>query len=175
LLKKSFESIMRVLVFLASRVMTHPTRLSLLGLTATAALLMSGCGSTQQHMNLSAESLATPPHNMSHVDYPFDPSGHYVDSWAAMGAGRYGHRVNTDRQDAGRTPRKTTPPKAKPSSRPKSSTKKPATKARTHTVRPGESLYSLSRRYGVSMQALKRANGLKSDLIRDGRKLVIPR
>ena len=68
-------------------------------------------------------------------------------------------------------PRKTT---AKTTAK---STAKTAAKPRTtsHIVKRGDSLSSLSKRYGVSVQALKKANSLKSNMIRDGRKLVIPR
>jgi LysM repeat protein len=68
-------------------------------------------------------------------------------------------------------PRKTT---AKPTAK---TTAKTAGKTRgtSHIVKRGDSLSSLSKRYGVSVQALKKANSLKSNMIRDGRKLVIPR
>ena len=68
-------------------------------------------------------------------------------------------------------PRKTT---AKPTAK---TTAKTAAKTRStsHIVKRGDSLSSLSNRYGVTIQALKKANGLKSNMIRDGRKLVIPR
>ena len=36
----------------------------------------------------------------------------------------------------------------------------PASSARTHTVRRGETLTGLAKRYGVSVQALREANGL---------------
>jgi LysM repeat protein len=49
------------------------------------------------------------------------------------------------------------------------------TRSTSHIVKRGDSLSSLSKRYGVTIQALKKANGLKSNMIRDGRKLVIPR
>jgi LysM repeat protein len=72
-------------------------------------------------------------------------------------------------------PRKTT---AKPTAKPTAkTTAKTAAKTRStsHIVKRGDSLSSLSKRYGVSVQALKKANSLKSNMIRDGRKLVIPR
>lgn len=49
----------------------------------------------------------------------------------------------------------------------------PAVPKRTHTVRSGESLGVIARRYGVSVSDLKRWNGLRSDMIRTGQKLVV--
>jgi penicillin-insensitive murein endopeptidase len=44
----------------------------------------------------------------------------------------------------------------------------------THRVRRGETLSHLSRRYGTSTRAIRRANGLRSSMIRAGRRYVIP-
>lgn len=57
----------------------------------------------------------------------------------------------------------------------KSSSRKSAPKARTYTVKKGDTLGALARRNGTSVKALKRANGLKSDLIHINQKLTIPR
>lgn len=43
----------------------------------------------------------------------------------------------------------------------------------THTVRPGESLYSIARRYRTTVERLKRENKLGSNLIRPGQKLKV--
>ncbi|WP_119065432.1 LysM peptidoglycan-binding domain-containing protein [Aggregatilinea lenta] len=52
----------------------------------------------------------------------------------------------------------------------------PATGATTHTVRPGENLYRISLMYGVTMDALQRANGIYNpNLIFTGQILTIPR
>jgi cell wall-associated NlpC family hydrolase len=46
----------------------------------------------------------------------------------------------------------------------------------THTVRPGENLYRISLRYGVTVEAIARANGLTDpERIRAGQILTIPR
>jgi LysM repeat protein len=46
---------------------------------------------------------------------------------------------------------------------------------RTHTVAAGETLYALSRRYGVSTEAIRRANGMSETTpLRTGQKVVIP-
>ncbi|MBD5232629.1 MAG: LysM peptidoglycan-binding domain-containing protein [Bacteroidales bacterium] len=55
------------------------------------------------------------------------------------------------------------------------STSKPAApKAQTHTVRKGENLSKIAKRYGVTVAAIKKANNLKNDNINAGQKLKIP-
>ena len=44
----------------------------------------------------------------------------------------------------------------------------------THKVKSGEVLGGIANKYSVSLKALKKANGLKSDMIRDGKILTIP-
>lgn len=44
----------------------------------------------------------------------------------------------------------------------------------SYTVQPGDTLYGISRRHGTSVNAIKSANGLSSDLIRIGQVLAIP-
>jgi membrane-bound lytic murein transglycosylase D len=44
-----------------------------------------------------------------------------------------------------------------------------------YRVRPGDSLYSISLHHHMSVNAIKRANGLRSNLIRPGMNLIIPR
>jgi membrane-bound lytic murein transglycosylase D len=53
---------------------------------------------------------------------------------------------------------------------------RPATgAAKTHIVRRGETLEGLARRYGVSIQALREANGLtEQETLRTGSALKIP-
>ena len=49
-----------------------------------------------------------------------------------------------------------------------------ASNSGVHKVRTGETLYSISRKYGVTVVALKRANDLHGSRIRPGQKLAIP-
>jgi murein DD-endopeptidase MepM/ murein hydrolase activator NlpD len=44
----------------------------------------------------------------------------------------------------------------------------------TIEVQPGETLYSIARRHGVAVSALKEASGLTGDTVRPGQRLVLP-
>jgi len=44
-----------------------------------------------------------------------------------------------------------------------------------YVVNPGDTLFSIARRHGVTLTALKAANGLTDNIIHVGRKLIIPR
>lgn len=50
-----------------------------------------------------------------------------------------------------------------------------STKPATHKVRTGENLWTIARKHGVTVTALKRANDLRSSTIRPGQVLSIPR
>ncbi len=45
----------------------------------------------------------------------------------------------------------------------------------THTVQAEDTLYSLSKRYGVSIEMIQKANGLTGTDIKIGQKLIIPK
>jgi len=45
---------------------------------------------------------------------------------------------------------------------------------RTHTVQSGDTLYNISRRYGVTVEQLRQRNNLTGDMIRVGQQLIIP-
>jgi LysM repeat protein len=50
----------------------------------------------------------------------------------------------------------------------------PARGSRTHTVAAGETLFGIARRYGVTVEAIRRANEMETDQVRAGQRLVIP-
>lgn len=56
----------------------------------------------------------------------------------------------------------------------KSKTKAKAPAAKVHKIKNGESLSSISKKYGVSIAELKRANGMTNDKLRAGKTLKIP-
>ena len=135
---------------------------------------VTGVPSVLPHIGLQG-SASTPAHGMSATEYPFAPNGDYVQSWAAAGGGpaatdysswRSSHSGGSSRA------RTTSSTRSKSSS---SSKKKPVSRTVRHTVKRGDTLSGIAKRYGSSVSRIKSANGLKSDMIRDGRTLVIPR
>ncbi len=50
----------------------------------------------------------------------------------------------------------------------------PSTSNNTYTVKSGDTLYSIAGRYGITVDSLKNANGLTSNNLKIGQKLVIP-
>ncbi len=76
-------------------------------------------------------------------------------------------------------PAKAAPPKPAPQvtqSKPEPKPAAPAASgARAHTMSKGDTLYSLSRKYGISISAIQKANNITNpNAIREGTKLVIP-
>lgn len=50
----------------------------------------------------------------------------------------------------------------------------PELNGNVYTIKKGDSLWGISRKYGTSVSAIKEANGMTSDTIIDGRTLIIP-
>ena len=151
--------------------MVLPVSLRTVGLLAAglvAPLLLTQCKSTKkpkyEKIDYASTKLATPPHNMARHDYPFDARGNYRRDWVKPGSssGASSSRSSSSySSSASHTPAPAPKPKPKPS-------------ARYHTVKKGDTLFSLSKRYGTSVSRLKSVNGLGSDLIRIGQTLRIP-
>lgn len=78
--------------------------------------------------------------------------------------------------DAERDPTTAAPPPApRPARGGGETAERPAAGAsRTHVVRSGETLYGIARRYDVTVEGLKRSNGLRSNTISAGARLRIP-
>jgi len=102
--------------------------------------------------------VATPPHTMSRSDYPFDRQGNYKDSWATGGSSRTASRSSSPSSSRSSTTTITTN----------------APRKNFHLVKKGDTLFALSRRYRVTLDALRRANGLDTYTIRTGQVLRIP-
>ena len=90
---------------------------------------------------------------------------------AVPAASAASNRVSTAMDSSTRTQQ------TRPAQQTRTQTKRPAQQqatTRTHTVKKGESLSRIANKYGVTVAALKSANGLKGDNIQPGQKLKIP-
>ena len=76
--------------------------------------------------------------------------------------------VNMTPTHAERTWEATTPTPAQ------KATPKPQPKATTHTLKSGDTLSGLAKKYGVSVAEIKKANGMTSDNLRAGQTIKIP-
>jgi LysM repeat protein len=115
---------------------------------------------------------------------PFDSRGNYVEAWADNPS-KWNHRPTTPEPEpepeppalaANTSPIRNAPPR--PAATPKPAPKprpKPKPKFKYHTVRSGDTLYGLAKRYGTTVGKIRSANGISGSLIRVGQKLKIPR
>ncbi|HYR09048.1 MAG TPA: LysM peptidoglycan-binding domain-containing protein, partial [Longimicrobium sp.] len=53
-------------------------------------------------------------------------------------------------------------------------TQQPRRGTRSHVVQAGETLFGIARRYGVTVEAIRRANQMETDQVRTGQRIVIP-
>lgn len=163
-----------------------------------AAFLLSNCANDSGNV---IEVEKTSGFQASHG--PFDKNGNYIEKWADSPPKRKYVTTAKSQPEPHRpanlapTPRPPEPTVAsvstqkKPSTRPTSYSKpkprptvakpkpilvKPKTRpAVSHTVRKGDTLYALSRKYGASVSAIQKANRLSGTNIRLGQRLKIPR
>ncbi|MBK1790512.1 LysM peptidoglycan-binding domain-containing protein [Persicirhabdus sediminis] len=158
------------------------------------SVLLHSCGGGS---NGVVENRSTPSFNPSVG--PFDSRGNYVESWAdgpprsrsgsapqvAMGSAPVkSTRVTPEIRETStarkstpapvaQAPRKTTPRPV--AAAPAPVKVKPKVKQPTrYTVKKGDTLYGLSRKYNTSVSAIQRTNGLKGSTIRIGQSLIIP-
>lgn len=123
-------------------------------------------------------SSATPPHQLASYQYPFDSNGNYVSDWAAEGERRAGRSRSATESDVEKWSgshggRVTGSSKSK--SKSKKSTKSKSTGTTRYVIKKGDTIGKIAQRHGVSASRLKSYNGLKSDFIRAGQTLKIPR
>ena len=120
---------------------------------------------------------------------PFDSRGNYVEAWADDPTKWNGRSVPTpasnpapERQVAQAPAISPTPAPAvqptvttvsQPKPKPKPTPPRPTT--RSHTVRKGDTLYGLAKKYGTTVSAIQKANALRGTTIRLGQTLKIPR
>lgn len=117
---------------------------------------------------------------------PFDEDGNYVEAWADNPPTRVAGIRKTQPTQKPRpvakprpiTTAKVTPkpkprPVVKPKPRPKPVVAKP--KSIKHMIKRGDTLWGLSRRYGVSVPAIQKANRISGTNIRAGKTILIPK
>ncbi len=130
-------------------------------------------GSTKKRSKSSFVTAAAPPAQPSVAQSP--PKTSSRKSKSKQSSKTMTVASNTTRSSKPKSPPPPvyTPPPAPTLPKPKASTpKKP--QARYHNIAKGDTLWGISRRYKVSIPAIKTANGLSSDLIRPGQTLRIP-
>ena len=136
---------------------------------AAAALGLSGCGGFGTAENPTGTG-------------PFDSRGNYIEEWADNPSKWNGSSVPKPTTEAKPTQvaSNNAPPIVTPTPKPKPVVKhkpKPKPKPRTtvHTVRKGDTLYGLAKKYGTSWTKIQKANGISGSTIQIGQKLKIPR
>ncbi len=134
-------------------------RLILLGVLSLAVAGCSGVSKINPGAVKIKSSPKTPRHSMSKEEYPFDSAGNYQTEWAASGERKAGRTAYV---------------KAAPTRGYSSSSSRKKSSSGTYTVRKGDTLWGIGRKYGKSVSSIKRANNLRSDNIRIGQRLRIP-
>ncbi len=167
------------------RVSPFMPKFSLLLPTGTLVLFLASCGGTGS----ISSHFADHPSGTG----PFDSRGNYIESWADDPSKWSARSVpkpsatptsSSQRkqdpppivQSAPPPPVQTTynPPAPTPKPKPKPQPK-PQPKYTYHTVKKGDTLYGLAKRYGTTVSKIQQANALKGSIIRPNQKLKIPR
>jgi len=103
------------------------------------------------------------------TDTQTNPTGNTTDntSTADKSMDANGDNITTSGNSSDNAPASTSKPDKK-------TTAKPKPQYITHTIAAGENLSKIARKYGVTVDQIKQANGLKSDNIQQGKTLKIP-
>ena len=147
------------------------------------ASLLASCSSSGGSSGVSAEGILPPDGYV----FDSDSDGFFGDSYAtAQGWDASSSAVDPKVDLPGGYLKAPEPPKRpstqtasrpstpRPTATSSTSRPKPATiSLRTHTVARGDTIWGISKRYGISQSALKSANGLTSDSIQPGQVLRI--
>jgi hypothetical protein len=145
-------------------------------------LLFTQCTSVGPVVAVEGE-VGTPTHSLPKHEYPFDESGRYREDWvSSSGRGDSSSSRSRFRSSSSSSDSRTSA--AAPASVPKltpvpdsaliAAATTGLTRQEYHTVGRGETLWSISRRYGVSVASLKAENGLDADAIQIGETLRLP-
>ena len=156
-------------------------------LAALSSLLFCHCSAIPQTIAVEGE-LSSPETSLPTYEYPFDESGRYREDWAAPrskseASARPRRSATSVQTEAVRTSLPVPPPV---SDRVSSPSLKPApapavlasnstgSRQEYHTVTRGDTLWSISRQYGVSVAELKAENGITADTIQSGTTIRLP-
>lgn len=147
----------------------------------SASVTLCGCGSSgsasiplgnwEKEAALVASSTLTPEHSLPKIEYPFDEDGNYLADWAARGEVRF--RNGSSQYASSSTQRSYSAAKPKPTVT-RSTPAPQKSSFRYHKVTASDTLWSLSRKYGTTVAAIQKANGLSSSLIITGSTIKIP-
>ncbi len=148
-------------------------RCCLLVLSAVVPLFFTSCESTPSVATVGPTT--TPNHSLPKHEYPFDSSGRYREEWVKAPRGVESGVSGRGSSSASRRAESGAPPSAS-SAGPTTvaSIGSTRSKVRFHTVGRSDTLWGISRRYGVSVSDIKAANSLNSDVVRTGQSLRIP-
>ena len=109
---------------------------------------------------------------------PFDEDGNYIEAWAdnppkpaLVLSGRDPKPAPTITSN----PKPIYNPNPAPTTRPKPKPVVVKPKRIRHLVKKGDTLWGLARKYGTTVSKIKKANGLRSDVIRAGKTYLIPK
>jgi len=171
-------------------------------LAIAAAATLSSCvgngGTTQIPLGnweteaalVASPTTATPEHALSKIEYPFDAEGNYIAAWAAGNVESI--EVEPTNLVAASAPASGPGPVETPPLAQLTDTRKPPAAAgapviaapapppeatpgsRYHKVSGSDTLWGLSRKYGTTVSAIQRANGLSDTTIRTGSTIKIP-
>lgn len=149
---------------------------------ATSIILLTQCGTSGRVVEKKSNGEFQADHG------PFDSKGNYIEGWADNPPRRTYKKSTSKTSKSSSTTKKSTPSKStsKTTTKPKTSSKsktktkpkviRPKTKPPImHTVRKGDTVYGLARKYGADPNAIIKANSVKKGIIRIGQRLVIPR
>jgi LysM repeat protein len=122
------------------------------------------------------------------VTGPFDSRGNYIEDWVDKPEKWYKPSSPSEKSKPKEEVAKNDPPKQKiavvqpkptvttPKPTPPKPKPKPKPKPQVYyTVSKGDTLTKIGRKYGVTVSALRSANGISGDLIRIGQRLKIPK
>jgi LysM repeat protein len=148
-------------------------------------------GNWETEAALVASSTTTPEHSLSKLEYPFDGEGNYITAWAAGDVQEID--LNTTATTSWATSSTPTPTPSRhpadelaaalarvdaasaPTTAPlPTPVPDPQLSSRYHKVGASDTLWGHSQKYGTTVSAIQRANGLSSTTIRTGSTIKIP-